>query len=169
MKNLVCLLLLICTTSVSQGQEQELLKTDLEKFITAYMEADVDTYVGYIIPTVLEKAGGAEQMKVIAKEEMEMYRQGGMQIKSIIPETMSEVYQGDPNMYVVVGQQVVMQVGEADFVKTAYYLAESGDKGNTWKFLNLEAYNRQDLDAYVPGLPPELSIPAQAKPMIIKN
>lgn len=169
MKNLVCLLLVTSMTAVSQGQQYELLKTDLEKFVAAYMEADVDTYVKYIIPTVLEKAGGREQMKAVAKEEIEIYRQGGMQIKSIIPETMSETYQGDPNMYVVVGQQVIMKVGEADFVKTAYYLAESGDKGNTWKFLNLEAYTRQDLEAYVPGLPAEVNIPATAEPMIIKN
>lgn len=169
MKNIICIAILTCTMLISYGQDNELLKSDLEKFTTAYLDADVDTYVKYTIPTVIEKAGGAEQMTVVAQQELDMYRQGGMQIKTIIPESMSKTYQGDPNQYVVVGQQVVMQVGEADFVKTAYYLAETGDQGNTWKFLNLEAYSRQDLDNYIPGLPAELSIPGAAEPMIIKN
>lgn len=169
MKYTMTLALLWIASFTLQAQYEQQIRRDAEKFNEAYLSGDYDTYVAFTIPTVVEMAGGAEQMKTLTATETEVQKKSGFAISTIVPETIGEVYEGDPNIYTVVTQQVVMVVGTEKFLRTTNYLAESANKGNTWKFLSLEAYDRATLADYVPGLPDALSIPAVEDAMMIRE
>ena len=159
MKYIIILLTLSGFSFNIQAQYDDAIKADLKIYSQAFLEGDYDKYVNYSIQSVIQMGGGAELMKDVAKEQAQLVANSNSKMLSLEPTWISEPYQSEGAIHVVVGQQLKMEIGTDVFVKTAYYLAESVDEGKSWSFIDLEPYSKEALAAYIPGISSEIVLP----------
>jgi len=162
------LLLFITSFSAANAQVELGIATDMKVYNEAYAAEDFDTYLKYTIQSVIQLGGGDKLMKEAYQENKKTADASGIKVLSIEPSWMSPHYESDGATHVVVGQQKVMEVQGQKFVQMVYYLAETID-GQSWMFVSLEAYTKESLSLYIPGLSPELEIPAVDNPLPIRE
>lgn len=159
MKTVLSLLLFWGLSLTLQAQYTDAITTAVDKYNKAYMSKDYDAYLDHMIPSVIEVGGGTELMKNVTIEQVEAFAQSKQKIKSIELDSVYNVYHSKDAMHAVFSQTVMIEIGSDTFKKTAFYLGETRDDGETWKFIDLELYDRASLDLFVPGLSTELIIP----------
>lgn len=169
MKHVLLLFALFISTYAATGQYTDAIKRDAASYNQAYLDGDYDTYVDRSIPHIVRLGGGKASMISVAKEQSEMYAANNMQIETIIPEATGDLFQSEGAMHVVLGQRQVMRIGDKRFESIVSYLAESTDEGQTWTFIDLSAYDKESLLLFLPGVSPDIVLPAPQEAMLIKE
>jgi len=154
------LLLGFITINLNAQSQVENMLRDVESYNKAYLDKDFETFTAMTVPSIVELAGGTELMVEISKEQYKTMTSTGMKFVSITPNKPSKIMLGGDDLHAILSQQVVTQLGDDKFEKTAYYLASSNDEGKTWTFVDLEPYDNESIKTYVPSFSGELEIPA---------
>lgn len=72
-------------------------------------------------------------------------------------------------LHAIVTYEVIMLIAKSKFQSTNNLLACSNDKGETWKFVNLDHFDLESLKVFVPLYNQELVIPDKREPTIIEE
>lgn len=169
MKQVLLIMSLLLSSYAAGAQYTEAIKRDAVKYNKAYLAEDYDAYVDMSIPQIVQLGGGKASMISVAKEQAEMYAANDMKVENITPEATSEVYQSEAALHVVLAQRQVMRIGDKRFESIVSYLAESADGGQTWTFIDLSAYDKESLMLFMPGISPDIVVPAPQEAMLIKE
>ncbi len=170
MTRVFTLLIFVFTTlSINAQTQVEALVNDAKVFNESYLKADFDKYVDMIIPSVTELAGGKDIMLSNAKASYELSTKSGISTISIEPMKPHKFMFAGRYLQAILPQKVVQQVEETKFSKTVYYLANSGDEGKTWTFLDLEPYDSESIKTFVPSVNDDIVIPTPEEPEVIEE
>ena len=143
----------------AQSQVENMLR-DAKTYNKAYLDNDFKTFTAMNVPSIVERAGGAEVMTKVSKEQYETMVSAGMKFVSISPNKPSKIMFAGEDLHAILPQQVVTKIGDDEYSRISYYLASSNDEGNTWTFVDLEPYDAESIEIYVPSFTGELEIPA---------
>lgn len=143
----------------AQSQVENMLR-DAKSFNKAYLDKDFETFTKMTIPSIVELAGGAEEMIKISEEQYNTMVSAGIDFVSISPNKPSKIMLGGTDLHSILSQEVITKIGKDKYKKTAYYLASSNDEGKTWTFVDLEPYDAESIKIFVPSFTGELEIPA---------
>jgi hypothetical protein len=149
----------LITINLSAQTQVENLLRDAKSYNKAYLDRDFETFTALTVPSIVELAGGDEVMAKIAKEQYETTISTGMNFISITPNKPSKIMLGGNDLHAILSQQVITQMGDDQYKKTAYFLASSNDEGKTWTFVDLEPYDAESIKIFVPSFTGELEIP----------
>ena len=169
MRPLILVLTFLLSATFMYGQYDEAIKRDGATYNKALVSKDYETYVNMSIPAIVAMGGGKASMISVAKEHEEMYKQNNMSIESIEVEGIGEVYNSKDALHVVIGQRKIIKLGDKRFESISSYLAESKDDGNTWKFLDLEPYDKESLSLFMPDISADLIVPGVGEALEIKD
>lgn len=145
------------------------IKKDVAKFNSAIVSQDYDTYIQYLNPDILEKAGGKEVMIQVEKDKAVANASVGFKTESIVPVKMSEIVNAGAELHTIVTQEEVIRVADSKFKRKAFYLAATRDGGETWTFVDLEPYTVDAIKLYIPDYNSALKFPAAEPAEIIKE
>jgi len=143
----------------AQSQVENMLR-DVKSFNEAYLDKDFEKFTALTVPSIVELAGGAEEMVKISREQYETMVSAGMKFVSISPNKPSKIMLGGSDLHAILSQEVITKIGKDEYKRTAYYLASSSDEGKTWTFVDLEPYDSESIKTFVPSFTGDLEIPA---------
>ena len=143
----------------AQSQVENMIR-DVKSFNKAFLDNDFEKLITLTIPSIVELAGGVDEMIKISKEQNETMTSAGMKYVSIDPNKPSKIMFGGSDLHAILSQEVITEIGKDRYKKTGYYLASSNDEGLTWTFVDLEPYDSESIKTFVPSFSGELEIPA---------
>ena len=169
MRLILIIALTIFSTLSAFSQHQITIDRDIAAYNEACITRNYDKQIKYSIQSVIQLGGGEELMKDVATEQAGKMMASKTKVISLVPNWYSTVYKSVGAIHVVVGQQQVRSISGRKFERTAYYLAESIDEGDSWSFIDLEAYDAEALQLYVPGISKDLVIPSPSATVEIRE
>lgn len=167
MKNLllVCLFFAALASQASaQNPYAKTIKEALHNYHQALLVQDYKTAASLMHPGVVEKGGGVSLYADIIKVEMDSYTTSDIKImdyKSLEPQ---DVMPAGEEMHCIVPHEITIVLGEKYYTGVEHLLAASMDKGDTWYFIDLKAFDATSLKEFIPNYNSALEIP-ENKPM----
>lgn len=166
---LTFLFLISISISVSaQGEYDKAIMKGAKLMTSALSKSDYTTAVEYIHPNVISMAGGKESVKSILEETAAMKKRDGYNIIQTNTLGNGEYTQAGDEIHTIVGQEQIFELGDMKFKTDVYLLAVSGDKGESWKYVNLEAYNQKSIKIFFPNFNDFLKLPAAPVAVLLK-
>lgn len=155
----ICFITLLVSTLTAQNKYTDAILSDANKSTKAHMALDVDTYMNFMHPNIINMGGGKELMKDIIATQIGTYKQMNVDMIGVDFEDPSSVVTAGEELHCVVKGIVKLKLGEDDFDTPINLLAASQDSGENWKFIDLALYNAQSLKLYLPDYNDALVLP----------
>lgn len=163
MKNLQLTFLFLVAISFSlsaQGKYDKEVTKGAKMLTSALQIEDYATAVEYFHPNVIAMAGGKASLRSILKETAEMKKKDGFDIIQTTTLGSGDYIDAGNEIHTIVGQEQVFKLGNMKFKTDVYLLAISDDNGTNWKYVNLEAYNQDNIKIFFPNFNDNLKLPA---------
>lgn len=153
------LLLFISFTVSAQNIYKEAIIADANQSAKAHMNQDVENYMSYMHPNIIEMGGGKDLMRDIISSQIGTFKQMNAQMLSIDFGEPSTIVKAGEELHCTVVGTIKLKLGDDDFDAPINLLAASSDKGENWKFIDLASYNAQSLKLYLPDYNDALVLP----------
>lgn len=154
-----CFLIFLASGIQAQNAFKDAILTDANKSTKAHMSLDVDTYMDYMHPNIINMGGGKELMKDIIASQIGTFKQMNVEMLGVDFEDPSSIVAAGEELHCVISGVVKLKLGEDDFDTPINLLAASQDSGENWKFIDLALYNAQSLKLYLPDYNDALVLP----------
>jgi len=152
-------LLFVSFTMSAQNIYKEAIIADANLSAQAHMNQDVDNYMSFMHPNIIEMGGGKELMKDIISTQISTFKQMNAKMVSVDFEEPSTIVKAGEELHCTVVGTIKLKLGEDDFDTPINLLAASLDQGKHWKFIDLASYNAQSLKLYLPDYNDALVLP----------
>jgi hypothetical protein len=127
----------VLAQDATKVKAKSLVLLDAEKMASAFLRGDYKTYVGYIYPSLLQKAGGKEIFMAKMEQSINELRSQGTMYDTIIISEPSPTVRCSGELQCLVKQVSVLRTaGQQTHNDVTYLVAISANKGRSWKFLN---------------------------------
>lgn len=163
----IILLMSISTQVVGQDYDKQVIRS--AKMMTSALEKqDFDEAIKYIHKNVIAMAGGADSMKSIMKEAAEIKNNDGYEILQTVTIGPGSYIEAGEEIHTIVAQEQIFRLSDNKFKTDVYLLGVSEDNGDTWTFVNLEAYNQENIKIFFPNFNEMLRLPAPPRAELLK-
>ena len=152
--------------SIAQNQEA-VIKTQAMAMTNALLKKDMNGFIQYMHPSIIELAGGKEKMMQAMDTANKYMLQFGAKINRITIGNPTKIIHYKNELQTTLPQttKMSMLMGEVEIESTL--IALSADNGIHWFFIDTSLYNGKDLKKSLPGLSPDIVIPPMKPPKII--
>lgn len=157
------LLLLFFCPLHAQKHKSTIIKA-AKTFASAQLKNNVDKLVELTHPNIVSMAGGVAAYKSLIQESESLEKSQGFKTERITTVDASEVLRAGAEIHSVVTRTVIIKIGEAKFETESYLLAASSDNGKKWSFVDLAAYNYDNILKFFPDFNPNTIIPRAKAP-----
>lgn len=158
--NLVCFFVLFLSFSAAaQNIYKEAIIADANQSAKAHMSQDVDNYMAFMHPNIIEMGGGKELMKDIISSQISTFSQMNAEMVSVDFDEPGTVVKAGDELHCTIVGVIKLKLGDDDFDSPLNLLAASLDEGESWKFIDLASYNAQSLKLYLPDYNDALVLP----------
>jgi hypothetical protein len=160
--------MLLIVSLASRGQNlTTVIKTQALDMTRAIIRNDLAGFSKYLHPKLIAYAGGVQKMKEKMDSAKMQMKQFGVTIKKILIGDPGPVISYQNELQSVLPQTTTIQSAFGDVILTTSIVAISPDKGKHWYFIDTNVYRGDKLKSILPGLSPQLVIPAQQKPKFV--
>lgn len=142
------------------------LKLASDSLVGFYLKGDFHNYVDRTYPSIVEMAGGKEAFKRNVKLTADAWKNAGFVTNSLTFESVVPVVQAGEELHTIVTYRAEYLLNENTFVGNVYFLAISSDKGEHWKFLNLDSYDKEGILDFIPNYNTALAFPIIEGPVL---
>jgi hypothetical protein len=165
-KLLILLLVSVCTTATAQIDKSK-IKAQAEEAAQALLKGDYDVMAKFIYPKIAEQHGGVEKMMKAAKVDMEMLKEIGITLDSIVVGEPTDPLKAGDQLHCLVPETMVVRKPDGKVTTESYLFAVSDDQGNHWYFISMTNLTANAIKELLPYYNPELVIP-EKKPSVFK-
>jgi len=136
----------------------------------ALVRGDLETFVGYMHPTITEMMGGkAKAIETTRKAMAASAAQGLTATKATVAPVQQLVQVAPAKLQVIIPADVIMSGKDAEVRQRSFLLGFSSDGGKTWKFVDSGSSGGDALRKVIPECSPALKIPPRSKPEVIRR
>jgi hypothetical protein len=136
----------------------------------ALVRGDLETFVGYMHPTIAEMMGGKEKVIDATRKALAASAAQGLTASKASVAPVQQLVEVSPaKLQVIVPADVTMSGKDAEVRQRSFLLGFSSDKGKTWKFVDTGSTGGDALRKILPECSPALKIPARLKPEVIRR
>jgi hypothetical protein len=169
-KQIVALILLGIITPAAEAQNlQTAIKIQAMEMAKSLIKNDFASFIRYLPPKIIEFAGGKEKLKLKMDSADAAMKQFGVSFKKILIGNPGEIISYEKQLQCIVPQSTTLQSVLGEMQAETSLIAISTDNGKNWYFVDTNAYKADKLKSVLPGLSPDLIIPAQQPPKFIPN
>jgi len=150
---------LLWSSMSAQNIYSDIITSQAKQSATARINSDLQSYMSFMHPNIIEMGGGEESMRVIVEERMNSYKNMGVNIDKIDFGIPGFIVQAGEELHCVIPMTIHLSLGEDGFENPGNLLAVSADDGENWKFVDLSMYSKESLKTYFPAFNNSLDIP----------
>jgi hypothetical protein len=145
----------------------EAARRDANAMLFAFLKNDVDTYVSYAHPKVIEKMGGKEKLIASLHKGFESMRADGHHLVKAAAGSPLQIVKAGDELHAVLPLQEVINVPakRGEIHMPGHLVGVSRDGGKTWKFFNATALSKEAVRQYLPNYNDKLKLPARKRPV----
>ena len=170
MKKIIGTLLLISFNVLLFAQNQSaVIKTQAMDMARALLKKDYATFVRYMHPDILKKAGGKDKLIQQMDTANAKAKQFGAEIKKVVIGNPGVVINYKDALQCTLPQTTEMQTAFGSLELETTLIAISNDGGKNWTFIDTSIYNFKEVKESLPHLSPELVIPPAKQPKFTPN
>jgi hypothetical protein len=129
------------TKSKDVSPYHEKIRAEATEMNRLLMAGDLDGFLGYMHPKLIEKMGGAAAIKELLQPNLEQMRR---QIERTTLGPISEVVTESDGLAAFVTIETIHQMNGSRFFEKSYLIASSADQGATWKFISSQGTSEQE-------------------------
>jgi hypothetical protein len=162
MKNLILVFMLFATAATqatAQNQYTDAIKESLHNYQQALLVKDYKTAASLMHPGVVEKGGGISLYADILEVEAKSLTSGGIKVMDFKTLDPQEIFPAGEEMHCIVPHELTVQLGDKYYTGVEHMLAASMDKGDTWFFVDLKAFDVTSIQEFIPNYNASLAIP----------
>ena len=134
----------------------------------AMLRKDFDGFIKHIHPKLIELGGGKEKMRPYMDTLSTKMKGFGAEIKRITIGHPYKVIEYKNELQSTLPQTTEVSVLSGSVLIETTLIAISQDGGKNWYFVDTMMYKEKDLKTSLPDLSPDLVIPPQKPPKIVK-
>ncbi len=167
--------LLVSTAITVQAQTTDSLpavgnlRSAAQKMVGFFIKKNYDEYVKFVHPNVLSHFGGKEKMLDVLRKSLSQSEAQGFIIKNVTIGQPVSIIQNNGELESIVSQMIEIKTKDGHLISTAFLLALSTDKGNTWFFADTAGKTLAQMKLIFPQLSDLLVIPAKKQPVFYKD
>lgn len=143
----------------AQNKYSDAILVEAKKSADAQLAYDIDGYMNYMHPKVIEMGGGIDLVKGVVNEQLTTYQKMNVEVVSITHGDPGPVVQAGAELHCILSATTKLKQGEAEFDSVNNWLAVSSDEGASWTFIDLAYYNEGSLKIYLPDYNPTIVFP----------
>jgi len=170
MKSVKHLLLIVLFFSIVRCADAQnlpsVIKVQAMEMGNAFIKNDFNNFVKYMHPNIITFAGGKEQMKIKMDSAYSAMKQFGVTFKRYWIGNPSEIITYKNQLQAVLPQSTTLLTPFGELTAETAMIVISNDKGKNWWFIDTNVYRADKLKEVLPGLSPQLVIPARKKPKL---
>ena len=133
----------------------------------AFVKGDLDSFVRYTYPPLVEKMGGTEAMIATIKGGMAGMERDGLALKSATIEMPVQVVEAGEELHALLPMSLTMTAPGGELHAPSHLLGISADKGATWTFIDAGPLTSQHIAELLPSYNPALVLPPKQKPTFV--
>lgn len=160
LRNLLFTLALSLTTLVAFSQTD--VSTSAQSYVDAYVSQDFEKLFFLTHPNIISMGGGKEYVLEDIKRERTTLANLGFNFLEGNIGLPGEILNSNGELQTVVPVNYVIQIENDKYNSDAALFAASSDGGETWRFVNLDQYDRESLKTFIPSLNDGITLPARA-------
>lgn len=162
------LFLLLLISTVSFGQQADIIRKQAEQMGNALLQKDYKTFVTFTYPPIVKQMGGADKMAGSIHKQMEEMQRSAT-IQSITYGQPSAVISEGQELQCTVPQEMIIKTQQGKIKTVSTLLAFSRDKGAHWYFVDAGDRNIATIRTSLPNASKKLVIPKPVPPQFLKN
>jgi len=153
----------------ADADRERAVKEQARAACDALVGGDLDKFVGWTHPKLVQMMGGRERLVEMLKSgQKEMARQG-IQLLSATIQADAELAQGGDEWFAIVPYDLEMSVPAGRALVKTWLLGISADQGKTWTFIDGGKLSAAAIKQYFPNFPAKLALPARQQPQLEKK
>ncbi len=173
MKTAVALFLFFPLFRLSLPAQTQNLSTTIKvqamDMASALMKNDFNTFIKYMHPNIITYAGGKEKMKEKMDSVYNAMKLFGVSFKRYWIGTPSDIVEYKDQLQAVLPEGTVVKTPLGELTAETSVIVISPDKGKNWWFIDTNVYKADKLKNILPGLSPDLVIPAPKQPKFVPD
>jgi hypothetical protein len=160
------LILLLHMSLVIQGQErlESVVKQQALEMGKAMVNGDSRKFARYMLPEVLEAAGGEDKVAATIDSMFAMFKTFGGNVSKITYGNPGRIVKYKNELQTTIPQTTAVTSSIADVEFSGTLVAVSRDKGKNWYFYDTSMGRSEKLKDKLPNLSPEIVIPPMTQP-----
>jgi hypothetical protein len=162
---IVLLLALFGSAALAADTDPErAVKDQARAACDALVSGDLDKFVGWTHPKLVQAMGGRERLVELLKTGQKEMAKQGIQLLSASIQSRVELAQGGDDRFAIVPYDLEMSVPAGRALVRTWLLGVSPDQGKTWTFIDGGKLNAAAIKEYFPNFPGKLALPAKQQP-----
>jgi len=167
-KSFLYLILSLAYVAGYPQNHETVIKTQAMEMAKAMLNKDFDNFIKHIHPKLIELGGGKEKMRPYMDTMSVKMKAFGAEIKKITIGHPYKVIEYNKELQSTLPQTTEVSFLSGSIVVETTLIAISQDGGKNWYFVDTMMYKEKDLKKSLPDLSPDLVIPQQKPPRIVK-
>lgn len=160
------LLILVLFSSKLNAQHSSTIKSAAMDMGNALAQKNSKKFISYMHPVMIELAGGEEQLSIISDSALNVFEQLGGKVSKISFGNPGEVVSHKKVLQSVIPQTMTLTSFIADIELSTNLIAISEDGGKSWRFIDTNLFNINQIRSAMPEISPALVIPKSTPPKI---
>jgi hypothetical protein len=160
------LLTLVFFSSSLKAQHSSTIKTAAMDMGNALAQKNSKKFISYMHPVMIELAGGEEQLRMISDSALTVFEQLGGKVSKISFGNPGEVVNHKKILQSVIPQTMTLTSFIADIELSTSLIAISEDEGKSWRFIDTNLFNINQIRSSMPEISPSLVIPKSTQPKV---
>jgi len=167
-KTILYLVLSFAFVAAYPQNHETVIKTQAMEMAKAMLRKDYDGFMKYMHPKLIELGGGKEKMRPYMDTLTNKMKGFGAEIKKITIGHPYKVIEYKNELQSTLPQTTEVAIFSGSILIETTLIAISQDQGKNWWFVDRLMYNEKELKKTLPDLSPDLVIPPQKPPKIVK-
>jgi hypothetical protein len=133
----------------------------------AFLRGDLDKFVDFTHPKIVELSGGREKMLAGIKKFFVDSKAHGLSVRSATVSAARQVARsGAKGVQAILPSELVFTTPEGELRQPSFLLGLSTDDGKTWKFVDTARVGGDAVRKMFPECSPSLEIPSRPEPQV---
>ncbi|MCO6431977.1 MAG: hypothetical protein J5J00_14050 [Deltaproteobacteria bacterium] len=150
-----------CSAEIKKDNAEwkDSVRSKAEEMQRAFLTGDLESFIKYTYPPVIEKMGGKEKLLTAMHQSLREMKLRGITLSSVVASPPAEVHAGGDKLFALVPVSIELKVKSETVTHHGYNLGISDDGGTNWTFVDTVRARSPDFRQMLPDLPESLTIP----------
>jgi len=137
------------------------VKTSATSYVNAFVEQDFEKMFFLTHPNIVSMGGGKKYVLEDITRERTSLASMNFDFQNGAIGTPGEVFEAEGELQVIIPVNYTVMIESEKYNSDSYLLGASSDDGETWRFVNLDQYDRESLKMFIPNLSDKIELPVK--------
>ena len=137
------------------------VKTSATSYVNAFVEQDFEKMFFLTHPNIVSMGGGKKYVLEDIKRERTSLAKMNFDFTEGSVGEPGEIIEAEGELQVIIPINFKVEIENETYNSDSYLLGASSDDGETWRFVNLDQYDRESLKMFIPNLSDDIKLPVK--------